>query len=195
MKNVIFLFALLLSFGNTYSQKKKAPQKSATSVIAKADNLTAELIKNNFYLFVNNKGAKKDTIFTKTTDAKTIPTECKIAPFTAKGVPLYYISWVEKNITKTDLKMEEATRINSEIWDVTTKTKLLSNVQGTTKIVEKVFLDKLKNASETQERMRREGYEFILTKEGDVIMKNKTLESKLTYDPTNKKFVDAKKKK
>lgn len=195
MKNVIFLFALLLTFGNSYCQKNKAPQNTATSVIAKANNLTAELIKNNFYLFVNNKGAKRDTILIKTVDVKNMPTECKITPFTAKGVPLYFITWVEKNTTKTDLKMEEATRINSEIWDVATKTKLLSNVQGTTKIVEKVFLDKLKNASETQERMRREGYEFILTKEGDVIMKNKTLESKLTYDPTNKKYVDAKKKK
>ena len=41
-----------------------------------------------------------------------------------------------------------------------------------------VFLDKLKNASETQERMRREGFEFFLNADGTITQKNKTQENK-----------------
>ncbi|RTY94945.1 hypothetical protein [Flavobacterium sp. GT3R68] len=189
MKNVIFLFALLVLCTNGYSQKKKPAAKIPTTVIAKANTLSAELSKTSFYLFATNKG-KKDTIFVKGVDPKFTPAECKITPFTTKGTPLYLITWTEKNTTKTALKTEDAVSIISEIWEITpeAKSQILANKQTTTKIIEKVYLGKT-DASETQERMRREGFEFTLTKEGDVILKNKTQESKMTYNATTKKYV------
>lgn len=189
MKNVIFLFTLLVLGTNGYSQKKKPVAKSPTTVIAKTNNLSAELSKTSFYLFAVNK-AKKDTIFVKGVDPKFTPAECKITPFTTKGIPLYLITWTEKATTKTGLKTEDAVSIISEVWEITpeSKSQILANKQTTTKIVEKVYLGKT-DASETQERMRREGYEFMLTKEGDVVLKNKTQESKMTYNATTKKYV------
>lgn len=197
-KSMILALSLLFTMG-MYSQKKKTVKKAPaaktqSTVLAKADDITAELVKNKtqqfFYVFKNEKGAKKDTILTKVID-KAVPAECKITAFKAKETPLYCITWTEKNITETKTKNEEALSTFSEIWEPATKTQILANVQTTTKIKEIVFLDKLQNASETQERMRREGFEFTLTNEGDVVLKNKSQESRLTYNPTDKKYVNA----
>lgn len=198
MKKYAILAVSLLFTVGMYSQKKKTGKapvaKNQATVLAKSDDLTAELIKNKnqqvFYVFRNEKGAKKDTLLIKPID-KNVPAECKITTFKVKDTPLCCISWTEKNITETKNKNEEALSTFSEIWEPGTKTQILSNVQTTTKIKEIVFLDKGQNASETQERMRREGFEFTLTNEGDVILKNKSQESRMTYNPTDKKYVNS----
>ncbi|MFI0491807.1 hypothetical protein [Flavobacterium sp.] len=190
MKKIILFLALSLCCNTIYSQKKKIKEKQSSSVLAKSDNITAEVIKNNFYLFIANKGAEKETILLKSIEGNKLPTECKIIPFTTKGVKLYSVSWTENKVTETKLKTEDMTTTYTEICDVTTKTKLLSNAQTINKIKEIHFLDANKNASETIQRVRNEGLILSLTKDGDVILKGKTQENKLTYNPTEAKFVN-----
>src|SRR5690606_19867714 len=124
------------------------------NVLATADGLTAELHKKKdsyrFYALLASKEAKgqKDTLMLKEfNDAKTennLPLECAIKPFTAKGVKLYQISWVEKSYTEIPDKKEDATRTVTQIWNADTKTQLHSNIQTQTKITEILWLDKLK---------------------------------------------------
>jgi hypothetical protein len=178
-------------FNAVYSQKKKTPQKTTSSVVAKSDNVSVAISKNSLFLLISNKGVIKDTILLKTIDANSLPTECKILPFLAKGVKLYSVSWVEKKVTETKLKTEDATTVNTELCEVVSKTKLLSNAQTTTKVKEIHFLDAKQTVSETVQKVRNEGFVLSLTKEGDVILKNKTQENKLTYNPTENKFVNA----
>lgn len=195
MKKTALLILILLCTAVSYGQKKKAKGKasvkSASTALAKADNLTAEVVKGNFYLFINNK-TKKDTIGIKTVDVNSLPKDCTLKGFTAKGTPLYLLTWTEETTNKTDLKTEIKTILFSEVYDVSTKTKLFSNQQSTTNITEKVFLDRLKNASETQEKVRREGFEFILTPEGDIQQKNKTQQNTFAFNATDKKYVEGK---
>jgi len=192
MKKTILLITLALCTSIGYSQKKKAGSngKTGTEVLTKTDNLSAEIVKNEFHLYVD-EGGKKEVLFTRPIDTKKKLSECKITSFKAKETPLYYISWTEKGTTKTDLKTEDATSVVSEIWEVPTKTQVIANTQTTTHIVEKVFLDKLKNASETQEKNRREGSEFTLLPNGDIVLKNKSQESKQTFDTATKKYIEA----
>lgn len=192
MKKTILVFALAMLTTVGYSQKKKGSSKgkTGTEVLTKTDNLSAEIVKNEFHLYVD-EGGKKEILFSRPVDTKKTLSECKITSFKAKETPLYYISWTEKGTVKTDLKTEDATSIVSEIWEVPTKTQVIANTQTTTHIVEKVFLDKLKNASETQERNRREGSEFTLLPNGDILLKNKSQESKQTFDPATKKYIAA----
>ena len=174
------------------AQKKKPIAKKATSIVlAKAANLSAEIVKDNFYLFINNVNSK-DTIFLNAIDAKSLPYDCKILAFTTKSTPLYLITWIEKITIKTDLKTEDIINLHSEIYELSSKKQVVANTQITKNITEKVFLDKLKNASETQQRVRREGFEFILLPEGDIVLKTKTQENKMMYNPIDKKYVDAK---
>ena len=190
MKKIILLLTLSLCCNAIYSQKKKTAQKTASSTLAKFENLSAEVIKNNFYLLITNKGIK-DTILLKSIDENKLPSDCKILSFTAKGVKLYNVSWIENKITETKLKTEDATTTFTEICDVISKTKVLSNAQTVTKIKEIHFLDAKQTVSETIQKVRNEGFVLSLTKEGDVILKNKTQENKLTYNPTDNKFVSA----
>ena len=195
MKKILLLTALTLVCTHMYSQKKKksgGKAAAATTALAKADNLTAELIKNDFYVFVNNK-PKKDTLIAKNFLGRKSPSDCKIQAFTAKGTPLYAISWTETNVTESKLKTETALSIQTEIWDAANKTLVLQNAQTTTNIKEIVFLNNTQ-ASETREKIRREGFEFTLLPEGDILLKNKTQESKMTFDAGAKKYVNAKKK-
>lgn len=190
MKKIILLLALSLFCNVIYSQKKKTAQKTSSSALAKFENLSAEVIKNNFYVLITNKG-KKDTILLKSIDENKLPSDCKILPFTAKGVKLYSVSWIENKITETKLKTEDATTTFTEICDVISKTKVLSNAQTVTKIKEIHFLDTKQTVSETIQKVRNEGFVLSLTKEGDVVLKNKTQENKLTYNPADNKFVNA----
>lgn len=195
MKKTTLLLLLLLtatfSYGQKKGSKKKGAAKPASAALAKADNLTAEVVKGNFYLFINNK-AKKDTIGIKTVDEKNLPKNCTLKGFTAKGTPLYLLTWTEEITTKTELKTEVRTILFSEVYDTASKTKLFSNQQTTTNITEKVFLDRLKNASETQEKVRREGFEFVLTPEGDIVQKNKTQQNTFAFNAADKKYVEGK---
>lgn len=184
--------AVLVLTATTFAQKKKATKPAAaSSALAKSGNLSVELIKNNLYLFIANK-PKKDTILLKTYTVATTPTNVKITPFTAKGTALNLINWTESSLTETKEKTENKLQIYSEVWNIATKTKPVSNIQGVTNIKEIQWLDKGKNASQTVEKKRNEGYEFILTKEGDVKLKNKQGETTMIYNPSSNVYQNAK---
>ncbi len=190
---LLILISFLSICSNAQKKKKSTPKVSKTNVLAKLDNLTAEIIKNNFNIYIIN-GKLKDSINIKTVG--TIPpTDCVLKSFTSKGIKMYLLTYNEKSLVQNPNKTEDITATNSEILDVSTKTKVFSNIQKTTKITEKVFLDKLKNASETQEKMRNEGYTFALLPDGDISLNSKTKSSKLSYDLASKQFIETKKKK
>lgn len=201
MKKIIFIVLLALCSTMSFSQKKKTTTKkpvataTAKGVLAKVDNLVAEVKSGTFQVTINVNGKPKDAITIKNVDAKFAPTNTKLTPFKANGAALYLLTFTENNIVKSDLKTEDITIVTSIIYEIPTKKQVFSNTQMTNHIVEKVFLDKLKNASETQERMRREGFEFTLNPDGSITQKNKTQENKWVYDVTKMEYVDAKKKK
>jgi hypothetical protein len=201
MKKIILLIALSLCLTTGYSQKKKGAKKAGTpaSVLAKMNELTAQLTpkKDRFEVLFG-----KDTLFTRkidlsgnnkpTTKNNNIPTTCTITPVVVKGTPLYCITWSDNNINEAPEKTEDRTKVYSEIWNPVTKTQTLANVQTTTKIKEILWLDKGKNASQTSEKLRREGFEFSMNPTGDVVLKNKTQENKMVYNPTTNVYEDVK---
>lgn len=199
MKQLLILLALALSTTTGFAQKKKTPVKSTktatTSSTAKADNLTAEIKGKTFQLTIAEKGKAADAITVKELVGDVKPADIKLSGFTANGTKLYLLQWTEKSNIKTDLKTEDITMIYSVIYEIPNKKQVFSNYQKTTNIVEKVFLDRNKTASETQEKVRREGFEFVLNPDGSVTQKSKNQENKWTYDVALQEFVDAKKKK
>jgi len=198
MKKIMLVFAIALMANIGYSQKsKKATAKASTAgktTLAKSGTMTAELFKSKtdykLYVLMNNK--EKDTLslktFPVTTAKENLPVNFTITPFTSKGTALHNISWTEKSFTEIPDKKEDRTTTVTEIWNATTKTQLHSNVQAATKITEILWLDKGKNASQTSEKMRNEGFVLTLNPEGDIILKNKTQENKLVYNVTDNKY-------
>lgn len=196
MKKVVFVALVMLFSTTIYSQKKKSSKAAkASPVLAKVDNLVAEVKSGNFQLTINENGKPKDAIVIKATDVKFAPTNCKLTSFKASGSTLYLLTWTEVTQNKTDLKTEDITTIYSNIYEITSKKLVLYNTQLTNHIVEKVFLDRNKTASETQEKMRREGFEFTLNPDGSVTQKNKTQVNNLVYDALKMEYVASKKKK
>lgn len=189
MKKIVLLTLIALSSITSYSQKKKGTTTSK-GVLAKVDNLVAEVKSGSFQLTIDGK----DAIVVKPVDAKFISSDVKLKSFTSSGVKLYLLSWTEKTLNKTDVKSEDITIVYSNIYEISSKKQVFYNTQLTNHIIEKVFLDKNKTASETQEKMRREGFEFTLNPDGSVTQKNKTQENKLVYDPTKIEYVDVRKK-
>lgn len=202
MKKKLIVLLLAIFCATAYSQKgKKIANTSSVkkTTLAKTENITADLIQKNsnteFYLLVSNKG-KTDSLLIKTIASSgdkaihVLPVECKITPFTAKGVKLYSISWNEKT-TSGDIKtkLENTTNLHTEIWDIANKTVLFSNIQTTKYITEILYLDQLKMASQTSEKIQRAGFELTLTPVGDIVLKNKTQENKLIFEATEKKYV------
>jgi hypothetical protein len=191
MKKVLFfvlctLFALPLS-----AQKKKPATAKSTAALAKAENITVEFIKNELYLFVNNKG-KKDTIKLKSYTELAKPATASITAFTAKGVKLHCINWTENTVTQTPERTEDKTTTYTEIYNLANKGKAFSNAQTTTKIKEIQYLDKLKNASQTVEKNRSEGLAFALNPNGDVSLKNKKEDRTLIYNASSNIYQDSK---
>lgn len=199
MKQLLILLAIALSTTTVFAQKKKTPVKSTktatTSSTAKADNLTAEIKGKTFQLTIADKGKAIDAITVKELVGDVKPTDIKLSGFTANGTKLYLLQWTEKSNIKTDLKTEDITMIYSVIYEIPNKKQVFSNYQKTTNIVEKVFLDRNKTASETQEKVRREGFEFTLNPDGSVVQKGKTQQNNWTYDVAKQEFVEVKKKK
>ena len=189
MKKTILLFVMAFFCTTLFSQTNKTKKSTASSILAKSDNVAAEMIKNKFYLFITNKGAKKDTILLKSFEVDKLPLECKIEPFTIKGTTLHKITWLEKKTAQSKLKTEAAVTTVSVICDIASRTKVLTNEQTTIKITEMHFLDDKQTVSETINRIRNEGFECIVNKAGDVILKNKGKENKMIYVPADKKFV------
>jgi len=195
MKKIILLVALSFVLATAVGQKKKATAASKATVgLAKADNLVAEVKSGNFQLTITENGKPKDAIVIKAADAKFAPTNCKLTSFTASGTKLYLLTWTEVTQNKTDLKTEDITTIYSNIYEISSKKLVFYNTQLTNHITEKVFLDKMKQVSETQEKMRREGFEFTLNPDGSVKQKNKTQENKLVFDAAKMEYVDSRKK-
>lgn len=103
-------FVKLSSAIATNHRKKTTP----LSVFAKSDNVSAEMIKNKFYLFIT----KKDTILLKSFEVDKLPSESKIEPFTTKGATLHKMTWLEKKTTQSKLKTEAAVNTVSVICDI-----------------------------------------------------------------------------
>ena len=192
-KAILILFIILCNNINLLAQKKKIKKSgAATSALAKAENVSAEMFNKNLFAIKANSGVKKDSVMLKTFRENSKPTALKITPFTSKGKKLFLISWSENVVTTTKLKTEDALIIFSEIVNFETKSRVLSNTQTTVNIKEIHFLDAKQTVSETLQKVRREGFELTLTPDGDVNLKNKTQENKLTYNADKNLFVTKK---
>jgi len=188
---------IMLCANLSFSQKKKTTAKKTTTEKTssiKVDNLLAEVKGKTFQVTITEKGKPTDALIVKELNDNLKPTDIKLSSFTVSGTKLYLLQWTEKSNTKTDVKTEDITTVFSVIYEIATKKQVFSNFEKTSNIVEKVFLDKNKNASETQEKIRREGFVLTLNADGTVSQKNKTQENKWVYDAAKVDFVDAKKK-
>lgn len=183
MKKIFLFLCLGLLTLNGFSQKKGAVKKPATTSTAlpKLDNLQVEIKNAKFQVTISEKGKTNDMLIVKDVDAAFTPKDCKLRSFMASGVKLYLLTWTELNIVKTNLKTEERTTIYSIIYEITAKKQVYSNYQLTNHITEIVSLGGTA-ASETQEKMRREGFEFKLNPDGSVTQKNKTQQTTYVYD-------------
>lgn len=194
MKKLIILFIFTLIPLINFSQKKKASPKKApvsTNVIASLENITLEKVKEKLCVFIQDKN-KKDTIFLRAIDSKFSPKDARIVTHISDKTKLFYIVFTENIFLKTDLKTEDLSLIQTYIIEPISKKIVFENLQKTTKITEIVFLDKLKTASETKEKIKREGQECIINADGSIILKNKTTQSKLIYQASNYKFIASK---
>ncbi len=181
MKNIFVCVLLSITCTSVYGQKKK------NTVLATQGIYTVELSKSNFNFYINSKNAKKDSIFIKTIDINHVPNNCKITTFKAKNTPLYLVSWTENTTIEISKKITVVTMSYSKIYDLTTKTEVFNNVQTATNIKDQVQLGKTQ-ASETRERTRNEGYSVSILSNGDINLKNKTQEKKLSFDSESKVF-------
>ncbi len=180
---------------SAFGQKKKPvskPAATAKNMLAKADDLSAEVIqKKNGAVFYALTG--KDTLFSSPIPKDGVPTQVKITPFTAGAAKLYGISWTQKKkLGDPKSKLENITESHTEIWDITAKKRVFENTNSVNNITEIVWLDPNKTASKTVEKVRREGMECSLMPTGDVILKSKSQETKYCYDPAGQKFVNKK---
>ena len=195
MKKIILFVCVALLSINGFAQKKKAAAKNlatTTSVFPKIDNLQVEIKRGNFQVTISEKGKTNDMLIVKAVESSFAPTNCKLSSFMANGVKLYLLSWTELNTIKTGLKTEERTTIYSVIYEIVSKKQVYSNYQLTNHITEIVSLGGTA-ATETQEKMRREGFEFALKPDGSVTQKNKTQQNNLVYDAAKMEFVAKKK--
>lgn len=194
MKRTILVAVIALASVSVFAQKKgtkkSVAKPSSSNVLAKSGDVSAQIGKDFFYVSTNSTG--KDTIGIKKLATGIFPKDCTLKTFSAKGTPLYQLTWTEEATTKTELKTEVKKTVYSQIINPATKEKLFSNQNTVTNITEKVFLDRLKNASETQERVRREGFDLEVTPEGDLVQKNKSQQNNYVFSEPDKKYVSGK---
>ena len=195
MKKLLIVLFLSVSTLSMQGQKGKAKSPKSNPPLAKLDNINVEVKEGNYQLTITENGTPKDAIVIKSVDATFAPTNCILKSFKANGVTLYLLTWSEKVTLKTDTKTEVSTVNNSNVYDVTAKKQVFANAQTTTDITEKVFLDKNKTVSETQQRKRKEGMEFVLNPDGSIIQKAKSQDYKWTYNASKIEYVEVKKKK
>jgi hypothetical protein len=190
MKKIfLFLCVGLLSLNGFAQKKKVTPKKTASTASAfpKLDNLQVEVKNGNFQVTISEKGKTNDAMIVKAADASFAPTNCKLSSFTASGVKLYLLTWTELDVQKAKTKTEERTTIYSVIYEIASKKQVYSNYQLTNHITEIVSLGGTA-ATETQEKMRREGFEFILNPDGSITQKNKTQQTTYVYDKEKMEF-------
>lgn len=168
--------------------------KASTTALATFENLKAEIItesgKQKLIISIENAGKKENIILKEinTKDKKQQPTNFKIKSFTVSGVKLYHFSYTENLITETKLKKENALLTSNEIWDLSaTKIKILGNIQTVTNIKEIKQLGK-STATETIEKTRREGFEFVLTKDFEVFLSTKTQSNKYKFNASTRRY-------
>lgn len=168
--------------------------KVSTTALTTFENLKAEIItesgKQKLVIVIENAGKKENILLKEinTKDKKQQPTNFKIKSFTVSGVKLYHFSYTENLITETKLKKENAIITSNEIWDLsTTKIKILGNIQTVTNIKEIKQLGK-STATETIEKTRREGFEFVLTKDFEVFLSTKTQTNKYKFNATTRRY-------
>lgn len=195
MKRIVLFVLIALLSSHGFAQKKRASvrKSSVPSGLAKLDNLVAEIKAGNFQVTINENGQSKDAIIIKPAAASFAPVDCKIVAFTASGTKLYLLTWTEKSTTKTDLKTEDVSSNYTSILEITNEKLVFSNIETNTHITEKVFLDKGKKTSETQEKLRREGLHFVLNPDGSLLLKNKTAEKAFVYDAVKMEYLLKKK--
>ena len=175
---------------NGFAQKKNAaPNKPTTTAAAfpKLDNLQVEIKSGKFQIAINEKGKPGDAMIIKDAGTSFAPTNCKLSSFMASGVKLYLLTWTEMNTIKTGAKTEERTTIYNVIYEIPSKKQVHSNYQLTNHITEIKSLGGTA-ATETQERMKREGFEFALNPDGSVTLKNKTQQAIYVYDKDKMEF-------
>ena len=189
MKNIFLFLCVGLLTLNGFSQKKISATKtpSSASALPKVDNLQVEIKNGKFQVAISEKAKTNDILIIKDVDAAFTPKDCKMSAFTASGVKLYLLTWTELSTAKSTNKTEEKTTIYSVIYEITTKKQVYSNYQLTNHITEKVSLGGT-GAFETQEKMRREGFEFTLNSDGSVTQKNKTQQTTFVYDKEKMEF-------
>ena len=173
----------------SYGQKKKTPAKKVAeaSLFPKLDNLQVEVKNGNFQVAIIEKGKTNDAMIVKAVDANFKPTNCKLSSFMATGVKLYLLTWTEINTLKTGDKTENKTTVYNVVYEIVSKKKVYSNYQLTNHIVEKVFLGGT-GASETQEKIRREGFEFVLNPDGSITQKGKNQQVTFFYNKEKMEF-------
>lgn len=195
MKTIAIVLVATLLGVTSFAQKVKtsAKQSSLISSFTKLDNLVVEVKNGNFQLTINENGKEKAALIVKVADTKFTPLDCKLISFMANGAKLYLLSWTEKNQIKTDLRTEDKTIVYSIIYEIASKKQVLSNTQITNRIIEKVFLDKNKTASETQEKSRKEGFELVVNADGSITQKSKNQTSLWVYDNSKMEFIAKKK--
>lgn len=190
MKKIFLFVCVALLTVNGYSQKKKAGAKKVTATTAafpKLDNLQVEIKSGNFQVTINDKGKPADAMIVKAADASFKPTDCKLSSFMGSGVKLYLLTWTELSKTVAGNKTEDKTTIYNVIYEITSKKQVYSNYQLTNHITEQVSLGGTA-ATETQEKIRREGFEFILNSDGTVTQKGKNQQVTLTYNKDKMEF-------
>jgi len=189
-KAILIVFIMLCNNSSLLAQKKKSAKNApASAALAKAENVTVEMINKTLTVIRASSAVKKDSVMLKDFTENSKATAFKITPFTAKGKKLFLISWSENVVTTTKLKTEDAIIIFSEIVNFETKSKVLSNTQTTVNIKEFHYLDSKQTVSETVQKVRREGSELVLNPDGDVSLKNKTRENKFTFNVDKNLFV------
>jgi hypothetical protein len=190
MKKIFLFLCVGLLTLNGFAQKKKGTAKPATtkSALPKLDNLQVELKAGKFQVAINEKGKPADAMIVKeSVDAAFAPQNCKLSSFTASGVKLYLLTWTELNTTTTATKTEAKTTIYSVIYEIASKKQVYSNYQLTNHITEKVSLGGTA-ATETQEKIRREGFEFVLNPDGTVTQKGKNQQTTFVYNKDKMEF-------
>ena len=187
----IFLFVCIALLSvNGFSQKKKkggAKKPVATATFPKLDNLTTEVKNGNFQIAISEKGKSGDLLVVKAVDASFKPTDCKLSSFMANGIKLYLLTWTELSVIKSGSKTEDKTTVYNIIYEIISKKQVYSNYQLTNHITEVVSLGGTA-ATETQEKIRREGFEFILNPDGSVTQKGKNQSVTLSYNKDKMEF-------
>ena len=191
MKKLFLLLVLLVSTIG-FAQKGKGKSATKNVVLAKVDDISAEVISEKtgkrVVLFVKKEG-KVDTLEVKKLDKVDFkPTNFTIKSFTTQGKKFYHVNWKEEIKVDTKLKKENGFVAEDQIWDTETKTLLLGNVHKSSHIKETIFLDANKTASHDVEKNRSEGFEFTLNPDGSFVLKTKTQNSTYVYNAASSKY-------